>query len=142
MAEIKNPTSFGEFSIDVDFKEAYAEIDKLQEKLEGIGFRIEGLSTAAMLNYSVMVKNLMDTAKEHGLDMEGEFCHILARIFPTPIEGINIAHTKADEVTTLLETAADCGIEKNADLFWRLMRHVYDNKPTYAFQSVPLGDEE
>jgi len=69
------------------------------------------------------VARLMDIAKEHGLDLEGALCQILARVFPTQIP--NTLPTRADEVTTLLNAASDCGMEKNAELFQSVMDRVY-----------------
>ena len=64
----------------------------------------------------------------------------MARIFPTPIEGIDIVPTKADEVSTLLETAADCGIEKDADLFWCIFEGVYGAKNEAAAFAEVFGE--
>jgi len=70
-----------------------------------------------------LVDRLMGIAKEHGLDLEGEFHNILSRVFPTPAVGV--LPTAADEVITLIGAAEDCGIKGSAELFWAILDRVY-----------------
>ena len=46
--------------------------------------------------------------------------------------------TKAHGVAKLIETAIDCGIEKNADLFWGILNRVYPNNEA-AFSEAMQG---
>ena len=81
------------------------------------------------------VRGLMAVAKEHGLDLEGEFCQILARIFPSL--AAYLPPTKADEVIALYDYLSEKSNPTgehydNFDDFWRIFEGVYGTNANHG----------